>query len=218
MEQYCVLHNVHYSAFDTCYECKSSEALGALEELQRRANNENSDGQRAKPSNPKDAVGSRKARWFSILPLRVLVNVGLAMLEGALKYGRHNYRIAGIRASVYLDAVVCGHLMPWQEGEDIDPDSGLNHIDKAIASLIVLRDGMLENNWVDDRAPSVENFGEFMAEAHKRCVALLEKYPEGVRKAAFTIEDTVWKKRAAAEARARLASVDMDSQPGPMRG
>lgn len=175
-----------------------------LDELRRRANNETATGDR-KPSNPKDAVGMRKARWFSILPLRVLVNVGIAMLEGALKYGRHNYRIAGIRASVYIDAVVCGHLMPWQEGEDIDPDSGLNHIDKAIASLMVLRDGMLEGNWEDDRAPSAKDFDKLMAEAHLKVQALLDKYPPEVRKAAFTIHDTVWKQRAA-DARAKLGT------------
>ncbi|SVD92517.1 uncharacterized protein METZ01_LOCUS445371, partial [marine metagenome] len=30
-------------------------------------------------------------------------------MEGAIKYGRHNYRIAGVRASVYIDATI-GHL------------------------------------------------------------------------------------------------------------
>jgi len=169
-----------------------------LDVLRARANNETSAVAGAKPSNPKDAVGSKKARWFSYLPLRVLVGVGIAMLEGALKYGRHNYRVAGIRGSVYVDAVVCGHLVPWMEGEDIDPDSGRHHIDKALASLMVLRDGMLEGNWTDDRPPSAKDFGEFMAQAHKDTEALLAKYPEGKRKDAFTIDDTIWKKAAAA--------------------
>ena len=88
-----------------------------------------------KQTNPKDAVGIRKI-LFSVLPMRVLWRVALAMLEGALKYGRHNYRIAGVRASVYFDAVVARHLTLWWEGEDIDPDSGLSHVDKAIAGLI----------------------------------------------------------------------------------
>ena len=55
-----------------------------------------------KLSNPKDMVGSRKVP-LSTLPFRVLWRVGLAMLEGALKYGRHNYRAVGVRASVYFD-------------------------------------------------------------------------------------------------------------------
>lgn len=104
-----------------------------------------------KPTNPKDAVGVQKSRWWSYLPLQVLVGVGHAFLEGALKYGKHNYRAAGVRASVYLDAAICGHLTPFHEGQDIDPKSGLHHLDKAIASLMVLRDSILQGNWVDDR-------------------------------------------------------------------
>lgn len=104
-----------------------------------------------KDTNPKDAIGTRKAP-LSALPIRVLWRVGLAMLEGAAKYGRHNYRAAGVRASVYFDAGM-RHLLQWWEGEDDDADSGLNHIDKLIADLMVLRDSMLQGNWVDDRPP-----------------------------------------------------------------
>jgi len=109
-------------------------------------------GPQSKATNPKDVIGSRKLA-FSVLPWRVLLGVALAMLEGACKYGRHNYRAAGVRASVYFDAVVGRHLTDWWEGVDIDPDSGLHHIDKAIAGLMVLRDSMLEGNFVDDRPP-----------------------------------------------------------------
>jgi hypothetical protein len=105
-----------------------------------------------KDTNPKDAIGIRKAP-LSALPIRVLWRVGLAMLEGAVKYGRHNYRAAGVRASVYFDAGM-RHFLQWWEGEDIDRDSGVNHIDKLIADLMVLRDSMLQGNWVDDRPPS----------------------------------------------------------------
>jgi hypothetical protein len=105
-----------------------------------------------KQTNPKDVIGSRKMP-FSVLPWRVLVNIALAMLEGACKYGRHNYRAAGVRASVYFDAVVGRHLTQWWEGEDIDADSQLHHIDKAIAGLMVMRDSMMHGNFVDDRPP-----------------------------------------------------------------
>lgn len=105
-----------------------------------------------KLSNPKDIVGVRKAP-LSVLPWRVLWGVGLAMLEGACKYGRHNYRAVGVRASVYFDAVVSRHMGAWWEGEDIDAESGLSHIDKAIAGLMVMRDSMLAGNFVDDRPP-----------------------------------------------------------------
>jgi len=74
------------------------------------------------------------------------------MLEGATKYGGHNYRVAGVRASVYYDAAR-RHIDAFWEGESTDPASGLPHIIKAIACLVVLRDGQLMENWVDDRPP-----------------------------------------------------------------
>lgn len=110
----------------------------------------------SKDSNPKEAFGSRKA-GLSTVSTQVKYEIGLAMLEGALKYGRHNYRIAGVRGSTYYDA--CGrHMDAWWEGEDIDPHSGakLHHITKAIAGLTVLRDSILAGNWTDDRPPRIE--------------------------------------------------------------
>lgn len=109
-----------------------------------------------KMTNPKDIVGVRKAP-MSTVPANVLAEVGVAMLEGASKYGRHNYRCAGVRASVYYDGVM-RHLMAWWEGEDIDPDSGLSHITKAITSLVVLRDAMMQNKCADDRPPRAAPF------------------------------------------------------------
>ena len=82
-----------------------------------------------KDTNPKDAIGVTKAP-MSTVPAAVMLELGVAMLEGSCKYGRHNYRYAGVRASVYYDALM-RHAMEWWEGTDIDSDSGLNHIIKA---------------------------------------------------------------------------------------
>lgn len=109
-----------------------------------------------KDTNPKDALGAAKWRQFMTVPRQVLWELGVAMLEGALKYGRHNYRASGVRASVYLDAAY-GHLDQFCEGEDIDKDSGLSHITKAMASLAVLRDAMMNDFWVDDRPPKIKD-------------------------------------------------------------
>lgn len=134
-----------------------------------------------KPSNPKDAFGVRKVP-VSTVPAPVIGEVGLAMLEGALKYGRHNYRVIGVRASVYYDAVMSRHLPAWWEGQDIDPDSGLSHITKAIASLIVLRDAMMRGNWVDDRPPRTDD--RWIDELNAKAAELIAKYPDP--KDAFT--------------------------------
>lgn len=134
------------------------------------------------PYNPKDAVGVRKWRQFTTIPWTVLLELGVAMLEGARKYGRHNYRAAPVRASVYLDAAVAGHIIPWWEGENLDPDTNLSHITKAIASLTVLRDAMIQGTWIDDRPPHTD-MGAFRTEMQARVDEIFERIPEA--KAAF---------------------------------
>lgn len=112
----------------------------------------------SKDTNPKDAIGTKKWRQFTVVPFQVIWEVGVGMLEGALKYGRHNYRASGVRASVYVDAAL-GHIHQFWEGEDIDPDSTahLHHITKAITSLTVLRDAMMNDFYVDDRPPRIKD-------------------------------------------------------------
>ena len=112
-----------------------------------------------KETNPKDRIGTKKPRFYSGLPANVTKEVSIAMMEGAMKYGRHNYRIAGIRASVYVDATI-GHLLDYWECQDIDPDSNLHHITKAIASLYVLRDAQMMNMCEDDRPPKSDVEGD----------------------------------------------------------
>ena len=134
-----------------------------------------------KDTNPKDAVGTKKAP-MSTVPLSVLMEVGVGMMEGARKYGRHNYRVAGIRGSVYFDATM-RHLMSWFEGEDIDPDSGLNHITKAICSLVVMRDGMIQDKFIDDRPPKSKldknDLQRIVDEIFERHPKAIDAYLEG---------------------------------------
>lgn len=126
-----------------------------------------------KPTNPKDAVGIRKAP-LSVVPMGVVAELGAAMLEGASKYGRHNYRAVGVRASVYFDATM-RHLIDWWEGQDIDPDSGMSHITKAIASLAVLRDAQMQGMCTDDRPPRSK---EFYPGLNAAAAAILDKHAD----------------------------------------
>lgn len=128
----------------------------------------------SKDTNPKDAVGVRKAP-LTTLPLPVVLEVGSAMLEGARKYGRHNYRVAGVRASVYIDGAF-RHLAGYWEGQDIDPDSGYHEITKAIASLFVLRDAMIQGKCIDDRPPrSPEGW---LQEINEGASEIIDRHPE----------------------------------------
>lgn len=131
---------------------------------------------KTKDTNPKDAIGITKYP-FSTISAPVIAEIGVAMMEGALKYGRHNYRAIGVRASVYYDAAL-RHMTSWWEGEDIDPDSGLHHITKALATLAVLRDSILQGNMNDDRPPSSP--AGWQAEINAKVKELLERYPDPV--------------------------------------
>ena len=126
-----------------------------------------------KDTNPKDAIGISKAP-MSTVSAAVLMEVGVAMLEGASKYGRHNYRAAGVRASVYYDALM-RHAMAWWEGEDLDSDSGMSHVTKAIATLVVLRDAMIQDKFTDDRPP---RSAPFLPALNDTAAALLVKHAD----------------------------------------
>jgi hypothetical protein len=139
-----------------------------------------------KLTNPKDMVGTKKAP-MSTVPANVMAEIGVGMLEGALKYGRHNYRAVGVRASVYYDATM-RHLQAWWEGQDLDPGSAaeLSHISKAITSLVVLRDAIIHDMCEDDRPPSSH---DFYIELNKKAAALIEQFAD-LNPKHYTIADS----------------------------
>lgn len=104
----------------------------------------------SKPSNPKDIIGSDK------LPLHLWPETATAMgclglLDGMLKYGRNNWRAVGVRPSIYVDALK-RHVNAWfDEGEEMDPDSGLPHLAHALACLAIIVDSQATGNMNDDR-------------------------------------------------------------------
>jgi hypothetical protein len=129
-----------------------------------------------KATNPKDAVGVRKVP-FSTVPAEVVAEIGLGMLEGARKYGRHNYRVVGVRASVYYDALF-RHITAWWEGEDYDAESGMSHVAKAITSLVVLRDAMLNGKLTDDRPPKLPP--GWIPAMNMKASKIIDKHPKAV--------------------------------------
>lgn len=130
-----------------------------------------------KDTNPKDAIGTAKPGYWNV-PIPVLYEIGAALLEGALKYGAFNWRVAGVRTSVYITAAK-RHLDSFVEGEDIDPDSGLSHITKAIASLVVLRDAQINGmEATDDRPPRAN--ANYMDDMQSTVTAILARVPNPV--------------------------------------
>ena len=103
---------------------------------------------------PKAIAGEKMKKdrpSYSVIPVRALRGVMHAFRNGADKYGRLNWRnTRKTLASLYFDAAM-DHMSSWWEGEDNAKDSGLNHIDHAIAGLLILRDSMLDGGFDDDR-------------------------------------------------------------------
>jgi hypothetical protein len=120
-----------------CYKSSAEEAAEFLKKPEE------------KPTNPKDILGSNKIP-LHLWPETATVLGSLALLDGALKYGRSNFRVIGVRASIYVDAAR-RHLAKWFEGQDDDPDSGLPHLAHALACLAILVDAEEAGNINDDR-------------------------------------------------------------------
>jgi hypothetical protein len=140
-----------------------------------------------KPTNPKDLIGSTKLPYHLWPETATAVGV-LALLDGALKYGRSNWRVAGVRASIYIDA--CRrHLAAWFEGEDNAPDSGLPHLGHALACLAILVDAQAANKLTDDRMVLGGYDYAFRVDS-ERVKMLLEKYKTAPAPQHYTIADT----------------------------
>lgn len=102
-----------------------------------------------KPTNPKDLIGSNKLPLHLWPPVATALG-SLALLDGALRYGRSNFRAVGVRASIYHDALM-RHVDAWFEGEDNDPASGVPHLGHALACLAILVDAQAARKLNDDR-------------------------------------------------------------------
>jgi hypothetical protein len=66
----------------------------------------------------------------------------------------------------------------YWEGEDIDDESGLSHITKAIASLTVLRDAQIQGKCLDDRPPKTKNLEAVKANLQEVVEQIFERYPK----------------------------------------
>lgn len=128
-----------------------------------------------KQSNPKDALGSKKVS-LHLVPPNVLMEIALGMTEGACKYGSYNYRVLGVRASTYYSAAM-RHMMAYWNGQDIDPDSGIHHLSKAMSCLTVMIDAMHQGMFNDDRPPKTKD-QNWVSGLNEMTKEIIERYPE----------------------------------------
>lgn len=104
-----------------------------------------------KPTNPKDIVGSTKVP-VGLVPETAIIEEAFAFLEGALKYGRYNWRIAGVSASIYHDAMD-RHMKKWWNGQDRDPITRVRELASLRACAGILIDAEICGMLNDDRPP-----------------------------------------------------------------
>ena len=106
-----------------------------------------------KPTNPKDIIGSGK------LPLHLWPSTATAMgclgfLDGALKYGRSNFRAVGVKASIYVDPAQRSHLVCLvPKAKTSTQTAVLPHLSHAPrgCSAISRRGAQAKKNLTDDR-------------------------------------------------------------------
>lgn len=129
-----------------------------------------------KDTNPKDAIGCKK------LPLHLVPSSGIAMtamafVEGALKYGKYNWRVAGVRNSIYLDAMK-RHYEKYLNGEDVDLKTGVSHLASICACAMIIMDARLCGKLTDDRPPRapVGDLIDLLAEDVARLQALFKDH------------------------------------------
>jgi hypothetical protein len=112
-----------------------------------------------KNTNPKDAIGSTKLP-LDLVPDTAVGEMALAFLEGALKYGKFNWRVEGVRASIYI-AAARRHLAKFVNGEDEDQATLVPHLASVMACCAIILDAKVSGKLVDDRPPVAPVQGHF---------------------------------------------------------
>jgi hypothetical protein len=163
-----------------------SEAAGDgfVEYLKQHANNDG--GGAGKQSNPKDALSDTRIPLW-LLSTVAKIHWALGQFAGLLKYGAWNWRIAGIRTSVYLSAIE-RHVEGYKSGETYDPVDGTHHLGNIMACCAIILDAEAAGKLTDDRPPSVDH-RETIAFGEALMRDLREKYKDRTPRH-FTIADT----------------------------
>jgi len=140
-----------------------------------------------KDSNPKDAAGSARIDLTLISPFAI-AEEALAMEEGAAKYGRYNYTVVGVKARVYVGALL-RHVFKWLLGEERDPKTGVHHLGSARACIGILIDAQVRGKLMDDRPPSHKEASSWLDAMEARVITVREAFA-GHSPRHYTIEDT----------------------------
>lgn len=84
-----------------------------------------------------------------LLPTKGLVEIAKVLDFGSKKYDAHNWR-KGINYSRVYSALQ-RHLMTWNDGETVDPETGINHLAHAGCNILFLLEFASTHPEKDDR-------------------------------------------------------------------
>lgn len=110
--------------------------------------------------NPKDILAALKMDT-SIIPETLEAFSFPAWLEGALKYGRMNWRVKPVRITVYMSALD-RHLKKLKAGEWCDPRTKVPHLAYITCCVGIMMDAFVAGKLVDDRPVANLNAAHFI--------------------------------------------------------
>jgi hypothetical protein len=145
-----------------------------------------------KETNPKDEAAAGIRVDLSLVPQTGIIYAALGFTEGHLKYGGYNWRVSGVKASVYAAAFL-RHFIKWFNGEWVDPKTQVPHLASCIACLMIVIDGYEMGNLIDDRPPALAHevsggIGELLSYAEDITKHLHEKFPPSQGPGRYTEE------------------------------
>ena len=89
-----------------------------------------------------------------LIPTKCITDAAFVFGFGAAKYGENNWRkdLNNMPYSRHYGSIM-RHLLAWHSGEDIDPESGLPHLDHALTQMMILKTttDFANKEKVDDR-------------------------------------------------------------------
>jgi len=147
----------------------------------------NNGGGAGKVSNPKDAIADSKIPLWLCSPI-AKIKWALAQYAGMLKYGAWNWRLAGVRASVYISAIQ-RHIDGFASGEDVDPLDGTDHLGNIMACCALLIEARAAGKMTDDRPPRLDHRAT-IAEGEALIAKLKEQYKDRTPKHWSIADDT----------------------------
>tara|TARA_R110001599_G_scaffold15833_1_gene65528 strand:- start:508 stop:900 length:393 start_codon:yes stop_codon:yes gene_type:complete len=100
---------------------------------------------------------------MDLVDKEIILELAKILTFGAEKYEAHNWKI-GLPMSRYYSACM-RHLLAWNSGETLDPESGLNHLSHASCNLMFMLYFTKNKPRLDDRhIPDKKELHEFIKE------------------------------------------------------